>query len=80
MNKMNQVREVDNRLERVHKHKEIVELLENIANLMECELRTTQEQGALHRLINNFEVCRNQTQILRDMLLLKVLSMEIIEQ
>lgn len=73
---MNQITDIDNRLRRVHT--EIIELVVIITDFMETRLGSNEEQYTLNRLVNNFEVCRKEMSILRDMLSVKATTERII--
>lgn len=59
-------------------HEELVRLMSVIVELMNIELRTESELHDLHKAIRNFETCKNQLAILREMLLWKVMNDELL--
>lgn len=74
---MNDIREANQKI--VQMHGELIRLLEIIVQLMDKNLQTEQEKRELCQMVRNFEICSGQLSILKDMLLLKVMSEEIIE-
>lgn len=68
---MNNLKEVNKSITRIHV--EIIKLLTQIANVMDHELNLELEQEALQQTVRNFEICKEQLEILKTMLTLKVL-------
>lgn len=74
---MNNIRDANRKIVRIHR--EIISLLTIVTEIMDKELESAEEQRDFYRMLGKFEICSNQLEILKDMLLVKVLSQETIE-